>query len=60
MKNMSLVFEVINPLEVLDRVVVSPKRLAIKNYPTFTKMDPPQILQSYINDCITSCIELVA
>lgn len=60
LKNMSLIYEVIDPLEVLDRDAISSRRIAIDDYPLFTKLDPPEILQAYIDDCLASCIETVA
>lgn len=44
MKNMSLIFEVIDPIEFLDRDALSFKRIAIDDYPIFIKVDPPKIL----------------
>lgn len=56
MKNMSLTSIVIDPSEVLDRNTISSRRILIDDYPIFTKVDPSEILESYIDDCLASGI----
>lgn len=44
----------------MDRDAVSSRRIAIDDYPIFTKVNPLEILQYYISYCIASSIESVA
>lgn len=58
-KNMSLISEVIYPSEVLDMDEISSRRIPIDDYPIFTKVDPLEIMQAYIVDCLASGYKLV-
>lgn len=56
MKNMSLISDVTNASEVLDKDVVSSNRILIDDYPIFPKVDPPEILEAYISNFLASGI----
>lgn len=60
LKNMSLIIVVIHPSETLDRNTVASRRIPIIDYHIFTKEDPPELLASYIVDCLVTCVTPVA
>lgn len=60
LKNMSLITFVIDPSETLERKTVTSRIIPIVDYPIFTKEDPPELLKSYIVDCLATGLTPVA
>lgn len=57
---MSLISKVIDPSKVLDMDAISYRRIPIDDYPIFIKVDPPEILEAYIDNCLALGITPVA
>lgn len=60
LKNMSLITVVTDPSKDMDKNVVSSRIIPIEDYPIFTKEDPQELLESYIADCLATCVLPVA
>ncbi|KAI5420907.1 hypothetical protein KIW84_044663 [Lathyrus oleraceus] len=58
LKNMSLIINVINPSELLDRASIFSRRTLVDDYPLFSKDESKEVLELYIIVCLVMSFPL--
>lgn len=60
LKNMSLITTISDPYKIMGRKIISSRIIPIDGYPIFTKEDPIELMESYIGDCLATCLTTIA